>query len=84
MPMFDFEGYMREKDNRNFKLLIDQPEKCELRGMGKEAGGRGERRSEGSPYMLIAVKSTAEDFDKRQVKESVACEPFLKKKEKDR
>ncbi|KAM4574022.1 UDP-GlcNAc:betaGal beta-1,3-N-acetylglucosaminyltransferase 9 [Odontesthes bonariensis] len=53
MPPFDFEGYLREKDNRNFKLLIDQPEKCP--------------ESHAAPYMLIAVKSTAADFDKRQV-----------------
>ncbi|XP_016888257.1 UDP-GlcNAc:betaGal beta-1,3-N-acetylglucosaminyltransferase 9 [Cynoglossus semilaevis] len=60
MPPFDFESYMRDKDNRNFKLLIDQPEKCRIR----EAGGE---ESITAPYMLIAVKSTAADFDKRQV-----------------
>ncbi|XP_039663959.1 UDP-GlcNAc:betaGal beta-1,3-N-acetylglucosaminyltransferase 9 isoform X3 [Perca fluviatilis] len=66
MPPFDFEGYLREKDNRNFKLLIDQPEKCHLGGAEEEQ----ERGSEGSttaPYMLIAVKSIPADFDKRQV-----------------
>uniref|UniRef100_A0A3Q0SC03 Hexosyltransferase n=1 Tax=Amphilophus citrinellus TaxID=61819 RepID=A0A3Q0SC03_AMPCI len=57
MPPFDFAGYMREKDNRNFKLLIDQPEKCHIGGSGSNA----------APYMLIAVKSIAADFDKRQV-----------------
>ncbi|XP_061578711.1 UDP-GlcNAc:betaGal beta-1,3-N-acetylglucosaminyltransferase 9 [Cololabis saira] len=57
MPLFDFEGYLREKDKRNFQLLIDQPEKCLAAG---EPGSD-------SPYMLIAVKSTAADFDKRQV-----------------
>ncbi|XP_071361900.1 UDP-GlcNAc:betaGal beta-1,3-N-acetylglucosaminyltransferase 9 [Trachinotus anak] len=59
MPPFDFEGYLREKDNRNFKLLIDQPEKCHIRGA--------EEGSITAPYMLIAVKSIAADFDKRQV-----------------
>uniref|UniRef100_A0A3Q3ALP9 Hexosyltransferase n=1 Tax=Kryptolebias marmoratus TaxID=37003 RepID=A0A3Q3ALP9_KRYMA len=54
MPPFDFEGYLREKDNRNFKLLIDQPEKWS----SSDAA---------APYLLIAVKSTAADFDKRQV-----------------
>ncbi|KAM7413910.1 hypothetical protein PAMA_018961 [Pampus argenteus] len=56
MPPFDFESYLREKDNRNFRLLIDQPEKCRI--------GRGGTTA---PYMLIAVKSVAADFDKRQV-----------------
>ncbi|KAM6937960.1 UDP-GlcNAc:betaGal beta-1,3-N-acetylglucosaminyltransferase 9 [Xenentodon cancila] len=64
LPLFDFKAYLREKDNRNFKLLIDQPEKCHTQGRGEEGG---ERASEDSPYMLIAVKSTAADFDKRQV-----------------
>ncbi|XP_020311826.1 UDP-GlcNAc:betaGal beta-1,3-N-acetylglucosaminyltransferase 9-like [Oncorhynchus kisutch] len=27
-PPFDFEGYLRDKDNRDFRLLIDQPGKC--------------------------------------------------------
>ncbi|CAL8262358.1 unnamed protein product [Merluccius merluccius] len=58
MPPFDFEGYLREKDNRDFGLRIDQPEKCMM----------GERESStAGPYMLIAVKSVAADFDKRQV-----------------
>ncbi|XP_075997966.1 UDP-GlcNAc:betaGal beta-1,3-N-acetylglucosaminyltransferase 9 isoform X2 [Genypterus blacodes] len=59
LPPFDFEGYLREKDNREFKLLIDQPEKCHM-GEGGEGGGD-------ALYMLIAVKSVAADFDKRQV-----------------
>ncbi|XP_026221005.1 UDP-GlcNAc:betaGal beta-1,3-N-acetylglucosaminyltransferase 9 isoform X2 [Anabas testudineus] len=63
MPPFDFEGYLRQKDNRNFKLLIDQPEKCHIGG----AGGRIDKDSTSAPYMLIAVKSIAADFDKRQV-----------------
>ncbi|XP_045893259.1 UDP-GlcNAc:betaGal beta-1,3-N-acetylglucosaminyltransferase 9 isoform X2 [Micropterus dolomieu] len=66
MPPFDFEGYLREKDNRDFKLLIDQPEKCHIIGADKEEGG-GSKGSTKPPYMLIAVKSIAADFDKRQV-----------------
>ncbi|XP_051579883.1 UDP-GlcNAc:betaGal beta-1,3-N-acetylglucosaminyltransferase 9-like [Myxocyprinus asiaticus] len=50
---FDFEDYLRKKDQRDFKLLIDQPVKCS--------------GPEGAPYMLIAIKSVAMDFDKRQV-----------------
>lgn len=65
MPPFDFETYLREKDNRNFQLLIDQPEKCHIRGAG--GGGGGDEGSTTAPYMLIAVKSIAADFDKRQV-----------------
>uniref|UniRef100_A0A665V406 Hexosyltransferase n=1 Tax=Echeneis naucrates TaxID=173247 RepID=A0A665V406_ECHNA len=67
MPPFDFEGYMREKDNRNFNLLIDQPEKCHIRGAEEDEGGRRDEGSVAAPYMLIAVKSVAADFDKRQV-----------------
>ncbi|XP_069575545.1 UDP-GlcNAc:betaGal beta-1,3-N-acetylglucosaminyltransferase 9 [Brachyistius frenatus] len=71
-PPFDFQGYLREKDNRKFKLLIDQPEKCNVGGGGVAGGGGvtggGVTRGGGSaPYLLIAVKSTAADFDKRQV-----------------
>lgn len=54
LPPFDFEGYLKAKDNRNFSLLIDQPDKCHMDGQS-------------APYMLIAVKSVAADFDKRQV-----------------
>uniref|UniRef100_A0A8C6SH81 Hexosyltransferase n=1 Tax=Neogobius melanostomus TaxID=47308 RepID=A0A8C6SH81_9GOBI len=54
LPPFDFEGYLKAKDNRHFSLLIDQPEKCHIDGQS-------------APYMLIAVKSVAADFDKRQV-----------------
>lgn len=61
MPLFDFEGYLSQKDNRHFKLLIDQPEKCHMDGGGGGGGGAT------APYMLIAVKSVAADFDKRQV-----------------
>jgi len=64
MPPFDFKGYLREKDNRDFRLRIDQPEKCML----------GERESQtAGPYMLIAVKSVAADFDKRQVRSASLC-----------
>ncbi|KAM3608952.1 uncharacterized protein V6R79_007384 [Siganus canaliculatus] len=66
LPPFDFVGYLREKDNRDFKLLIDQPEKCLIRGGEDEQGGGGEGATT-APYMLIAVKSIAADFDKRQV-----------------
>ncbi|XP_028813501.1 UDP-GlcNAc:betaGal beta-1,3-N-acetylglucosaminyltransferase 9 [Denticeps clupeoides] len=50
---FDFEDYIRKKDNRHFRALLDQPDKC--------------RVPDGSPFLLVAVKSVAEDFDKRQV-----------------
>ncbi|XP_057692343.1 UDP-GlcNAc:betaGal beta-1,3-N-acetylglucosaminyltransferase 9 [Corythoichthys intestinalis] len=60
LPLFDFPGYLREKDKRNFQLLIDQPRKCQPEG-SKGAGQSHEL------YMLIAVKSVAADFDKRQV-----------------
>ncbi|XP_048112807.1 UDP-GlcNAc:betaGal beta-1,3-N-acetylglucosaminyltransferase 9 [Alosa alosa] len=50
---FDFEDYLRKKDNRDFRMAIDQPDKC--------------RGPDGAPYLLIAVKSVAADFDKRQV-----------------
>ncbi|XP_047238489.1 UDP-GlcNAc:betaGal beta-1,3-N-acetylglucosaminyltransferase 9 isoform X1 [Girardinichthys multiradiatus] len=62
LPPFDFASYLREKDNRNFSLLIDQPEKCHIKEEEKGGGG-----SASAPYLLIAVKSTAADFDKRQV-----------------
>lgn len=65
LPPFDFEGYLREKDNRNFKLLIDQPEKCLLGGAAEEGGHKTSATT--ALYMLIAVKSVAADFDKRQV-----------------
>lgn len=69
MPPFDFEGYLRDKDNRNFKLLTDQPEKCHITGSEEDERGGGEDEgSSTAPYMLIAVKSIAADFDKRQVR----------------
>lgn len=71
LPPFDFKSYLREKDNRNFNLLIDQPEKCLLgraEEEGREGGSRGAAgAAAAAPYMLIAVKSVAADFDKRQV-----------------
>ncbi|XP_076849768.1 UDP-GlcNAc:betaGal beta-1,3-N-acetylglucosaminyltransferase 9 [Brachyhypopomus gauderio] len=53
LPQFDFEDYLRKKDQREFEMLIDQPEKCSGPG--------------GAPYLLIAIKSIVADFDKRQV-----------------
>lgn len=47
---FDFGRYLRAKDQRRFPLLINQPSKC-----------RGAR-----PHLLIAVKSVASDFERRQ------------------
>lgn len=56
-----------EKDKRDFKLLIDQPEKCLLGGGEEEGAPGGGAAAAAAPYMLIAVKSVAADFDKRQV-----------------
>ncbi|XP_064191506.1 UDP-GlcNAc:betaGal beta-1,3-N-acetylglucosaminyltransferase 9 [Anguilla rostrata] len=53
-PPFDFQQYLLDKDNRDFTLLIDQPSKC-VEKTGKP------------PYLLIAIKSVAADFHKRQV-----------------
>ncbi|XP_077166348.1 UDP-GlcNAc:betaGal beta-1,3-N-acetylglucosaminyltransferase 9 [Paroedura picta] len=50
---FDFKGYLRNKDNRKFELLVNQPKKC--------------RTSPGGPFLLIAIKSLVEDFDRREV-----------------
>lgn len=52
---FDFGRYLRAKDQRRFPLLINQPHKC----LGGGAPGRG-------PDLLIAVKSVAADFERRQ------------------
>ena len=82
MPPFDFEGYLRKKDNRNFKLLIDQPDKCHVGGAEEEQEG-----SEGSSaalYMLIAVKSIPADFEKRQVKYPMWCYPKRSKNVKEK
>ncbi|XP_053556311.1 UDP-GlcNAc:betaGal beta-1,3-N-acetylglucosaminyltransferase 9 [Bombina bombina] len=51
-PPFDFQQYLRSKDHRNFSLLINQPNKC--------------KKPMGEPYLLIAVKSIVEDFDRRE------------------
>uniref|UniRef100_A0A8C9RYV8 Hexosyltransferase n=1 Tax=Scleropages formosus TaxID=113540 RepID=A0A8C9RYV8_SCLFO len=53
-PPFDFQRYLRNKDCRDFKLLINQPAKC--------SGGQA-----GTLFLLIAVKSVVADFEKRQV-----------------
>lgn len=50
---FDFRSYLRNKDNRQFDLLINQPKKC--------------RRTPGGPFLLIAIKSLVEDFDRREI-----------------
>ncbi|XP_040838493.1 UDP-GlcNAc:betaGal beta-1,3-N-acetylglucosaminyltransferase 9-like [Ochotona curzoniae] len=52
---FDFGRYLRAKDQRRFPLLINQPHKCR----GEGAPGR-------PPDLLIAVKSVAADFERRQ------------------
>ncbi|XP_036608442.1 UDP-GlcNAc:betaGal beta-1,3-N-acetylglucosaminyltransferase 9 [Trichosurus vulpecula] len=52
---FDFRRYLQDKDKRRFPLLINQPHKC--RGL---PGGPG-------PDLLIAVKSVAADFERREV-----------------
>ncbi|KAM7147032.1 UDP-GlcNAc:betaGal beta-1,3-N-acetylglucosaminyltransferase 9 isoform 1-T2 [Macrochelys suwanniensis] len=50
---FDFKRYLLNKDNRNFDLLINQPKKC--------------LRTPGGPFLLIAIKSVVEDFDRREI-----------------
>ncbi|NXX84069.1 B3GN9 acetylglucosaminyltransferase, partial [Urocolius indicus] len=52
-PAFNFKHYLLNKDNRNFKLLVNQPRKC--------------RRTPGGPFLLIAIKSVVEDFDRREI-----------------
>lgn len=52
---FDFGGYLRAKDQRRFPLLINQRRKC-----------RSDGASGGSPDLLIAVKSVAADFERRE------------------
>ncbi|XP_038595934.1 UDP-GlcNAc:betaGal beta-1,3-N-acetylglucosaminyltransferase 9 [Tachyglossus aculeatus] len=51
---FDFDQYLRDKDRRDFDLLINQPHKCQ----GLPSRG---------PDLLIAVKSVMEDFGRREV-----------------
>nr|XP_056718663.1 UDP-GlcNAc:betaGal beta-1,3-N-acetylglucosaminyltransferase 9 [Euleptes europaea] len=50
---FDFKHYLLNKDNRKFELLVNQPRKC--------------RTNPGGPFLLIAIKSLVEDFDRREV-----------------
>ncbi|KAH1181296.1 UDP-GlcNAc:betaGal beta-1,3-N-acetylglucosaminyltransferase 9 [Mauremys mutica] len=50
---FDFQRYLLNKDNRNFDLLINQPKKC--------------LRTPEGPFLLIAIKSVVEDFDRREI-----------------
>ncbi|XP_034281373.1 UDP-GlcNAc:betaGal beta-1,3-N-acetylglucosaminyltransferase 9 [Pantherophis guttatus] len=50
---FDFRLYLRNKDNRKFNLLINQPKKC--------------MRSSERPFLLVAVKSLVEEFDHREI-----------------
>ncbi|XP_008064998.1 UDP-GlcNAc:betaGal beta-1,3-N-acetylglucosaminyltransferase 9 [Carlito syrichta] len=52
---FDFGRYLRAKDQRRFPLLVNQPHKC-----------RGDGAPGGRPDLLIAVKSMAADFERRQ------------------
>lgn len=52
---FDFGRYLRAKDQRRFPLLINQPRKCRRDGA-----------SGGPPDLLIAVKSVAADFERRE------------------
>ncbi|XP_004371710.1 UDP-GlcNAc:betaGal beta-1,3-N-acetylglucosaminyltransferase 9 [Trichechus manatus latirostris] len=52
---FDFGRYLSAKDQRHFPLLINQPHKC-----------RGDGAPGGRPDLLIAVKSVAADFERRQ------------------
>ncbi|XP_069824571.1 UDP-GlcNAc:betaGal beta-1,3-N-acetylglucosaminyltransferase 9 [Dendropsophus ebraccatus] len=52
VPPFDFQQYLKNKDYRNFTLLINQPNKC--------------NKPSGDSFLLIAVKSIVEDFDRRE------------------
>ncbi|KAM9301698.1 UDP-GlcNAc:betaGal beta-1,3-N-acetylglucosaminyltransferase 9 [Gastrophryne carolinensis] len=51
-PPFDFQQYLKSKDQRNFTLLINQPTKC--------------MKSPEDTFLLIAVKSIVEEFDRRE------------------
>lgn len=51
-PVFDFHQYLKSKDQRNFTLLINQPNKCS--------------KPPGDSFLLIAVKSIVEEFDRRE------------------
>ncbi|NWJ02998.1 B3GN9 acetylglucosaminyltransferase, partial [Crypturellus undulatus] len=50
---FNFKRYLLNKDNRNFNILINQPKKC--------------KKIPGGPFLLIAIKSVIEDFDRREI-----------------
>ncbi|XP_078527510.1 UDP-GlcNAc:betaGal beta-1,3-N-acetylglucosaminyltransferase 9 [Lissotriton helveticus] len=50
---FDFKEYLRHKDDRNYTLLVNQPNKC--------------KKYPGGPFLLIAIKSVVEDFDRREI-----------------
>ncbi|XP_010002747.1 PREDICTED: UDP-GlcNAc:betaGal beta-1,3-N-acetylglucosaminyltransferase 9 [Chaetura pelagica] len=50
---FNFKSYLLNKDKRNFHLLINQPKKCKKTPRG--------------PFLLIAIKSVVEDFDRREI-----------------
>ncbi|KAG8437657.1 hypothetical protein GDO86_008390, partial [Hymenochirus boettgeri] len=50
--LFDYQQYLRSKDHRNFSLVINQPNKC--------------RKFPPDPFLLIAIKSTVEEFDRRE------------------
>ncbi|XP_069496116.1 UDP-GlcNAc:betaGal beta-1,3-N-acetylglucosaminyltransferase 9 [Ambystoma mexicanum] len=50
---FDFQQYLRHKDDRNYTLLVNQPNKC--------------NKFPGGPFLLIAIKSVVEEFDRREI-----------------
>ncbi|XP_043937770.1 UDP-GlcNAc:betaGal beta-1,3-N-acetylglucosaminyltransferase 9 [Protopterus annectens] len=50
---FNFHQYLLDKDKRHFQLLINQPRKC--------------RKASNDPFLLIAIKSVLEDFERREV-----------------
>ncbi|MGH0148366.1 UNVERIFIED_CONTAM: hypothetical protein FKN15_012687 [Acipenser sinensis] len=49
-PPFNFKQHLRNKDCRDFRLLLNQPGKCV-----------------GDTFLLIAIKSVAGEFEKREV-----------------
>nr|XP_033798738.1 UDP-GlcNAc:betaGal beta-1,3-N-acetylglucosaminyltransferase 9 isoform X2 [Geotrypetes seraphini] len=50
---FDFQQYLKNKDERNYNVLINQPQKC--------------IKTQRDPFLLIAIKSIVEDFDRREI-----------------
>uniref|UniRef100_H3B2U6 Hexosyltransferase n=1 Tax=Latimeria chalumnae TaxID=7897 RepID=H3B2U6_LATCH len=52
-PSFNFRQYLRNKDCRDFKLIINQPNKC--------------KKAQGDLFLLIAIKSVVEEFERREV-----------------